>query len=231
LTRVKRLQVILSTHSPYVLSELPRDARILLARTTDGIEIVYGPSVELCLSEIDDKLYSELDIMVEDNESKVIVTELVRNYAPEIHQKIRIIPVGPYNVVDTLDRLDKEEKIPYNLLGIIDGDQEAKSAIKLPGKFAPEKQIIQDVSSKSVDKLAQVMILNRSLVEKEIIEVQTVIDYHEWLARLGDRFNVSPIILWNNLVSVWVKDCLPRDEALKLTDAIKDRLSRHRTAR
>lgn len=50
LARTKQLQVILSTHSPYILEELPPEARIFLDRTTAGISVVYGVTPALALN-------------------------------------------------------------------------------------------------------------------------------------------------------------------------------------
>lgn len=224
LTRVKRLQVVMSTHSPYILSELPPEARILLARTKDDVEIVYAPTLEFCLSEIDDKLHSELDVVVEDKESEILVGEIIRNYAPELCPRIRIIPVGAANVVETLHRLDLEKKFPYKLLGIVDSDQAGISAVILPGQFSPEKQIITDISKTATEKLAQTLMLDTAVVEKELSDVQLIIDYHEWLDRLSKKLNVPQGMLWVNLVYVWVKNCLNDEDALKITNIIKNRL-------
>ena len=105
LTRVKTLQIIISTHSPYILSELPEESRILLTRANQGVEIIYAPTVNLCLTKIDDELHPDLDIVVEDEESKAIVSEIIRMYGKEVNSRIRIIPAGPVNIVKNLAKL------------------------------------------------------------------------------------------------------------------------------
>jgi|Deesub1362A_J573_1020465.scaffolds.fasta_scaffold04573_4 predicted ATP-dependent endonuclease of OLD family len=42
LARKKYVQVILSSHSPFVLEELPSEARILLMRGADSVDVLYG---------------------------------------------------------------------------------------------------------------------------------------------------------------------------------------------
>jgi predicted ATP-dependent endonuclease of OLD family len=54
LSRQKRIQIILSTHSPYILEELPQEARIMLLPNTNGMEVIYGVSPEFALSNLDD---------------------------------------------------------------------------------------------------------------------------------------------------------------------------------
>ena len=48
LARIKKIQIILSTHSPYVLEELPEIARIMLVRLADRKDIIYNISNNFC---------------------------------------------------------------------------------------------------------------------------------------------------------------------------------------
>jgi predicted ATPase len=54
LSRKKKLQVILSTHSPYVLEELPLEANALLLPGPNGLSVIYGSTPEFALSRIDE---------------------------------------------------------------------------------------------------------------------------------------------------------------------------------
>ncbi len=224
LARVKTLQIIFSTHSPYVLSELPKEARILLARTNDGVEIIYAPSVEFCLSQIDDKMHAELDLLVEDEESKYLVSEVIRVYGYDINERVRILPAGSAGVVKLLTDLSIMKRVPYKMLGIVDADQiNMEPAIKIPGTYSPEKQVITDIT-KMVNKLSQVLRLDEMFVKRELDDVQTLSDYHEWLGKLSNKFNISKQTLWTWLVSVWVSECLPKNDAKDMISKIKERL-------
>jgi len=71
LCREREWQVIITTHSPYVLSELPPMARAYImemhgeARETSR-EIVYGVSPEFAMTKMDDVPQPECDLYVED---------------------------------------------------------------------------------------------------------------------------------------------------------------------
>lgn len=228
LTRIKTLQIIISTHSPYILSELPEESRILLTKTNQGVEIIYAPTVNLCLTKIDDELHPDLDIVVEDEESKIIVSEIIRNYGKEINPRIRIIPAGPVNIVKNLAKLSKSGRIPYNILGIIDADQdeEDKDLYKLFGSKAPERQIIEDVYSNSLSLkiLSDRLSLNEKVVKEEIEKIIVIPNHHEWLTRLENRFNLPNSILWTILVSIWVANCLPKEKGGELIKLIQNNL-------
>jgi hypothetical protein len=57
--RERELQIILTTHSPYVLDELPLEARAYILKKTNGREIVYGVSPDFAMSKMDDQPHFE----------------------------------------------------------------------------------------------------------------------------------------------------------------------------
>ena len=57
---MKKLQIILSTHSPFVLEELPPIARIMLMQLSDRKEIVYEVSTNFALASMDDGEHPDL---------------------------------------------------------------------------------------------------------------------------------------------------------------------------
>lgn len=80
-SRLKRLQVIVSTHSPYILEELPEEARILLLPSATGPSVVYGPSAEFALSRLDEDVHPDLYAFVEDREAGVMLREILASSA------------------------------------------------------------------------------------------------------------------------------------------------------
>jgi len=222
LTRTKTLQIIISTHSPYVLSELPEESRILLTKTSSGIETLYAPSVNLCLTTIDDELHPDLDIIVEDEEASGIVLEIIRKYYPEANSRIRVIPAGPDNIVRDLAKLSSDGKIPYKMIGVLDADQNSQEGLyKLFGTEAPERQVIKDVHSSYLPILANRLGISEEILRSEIGKIIVLPEHHEWLNRMQDRFNMSKVILWSMFVSIWVEKCLPENSANELVELVK----------
>ena len=101
LARQRRIQIILSTHSPYVLEELPQEARILLMTGPQGLNVVYGVSPEFAMSRMDDEVHPEAYVFVEDREAEIWLREILASSedTSEVLHKIQINPVGPSNVV------------------------------------------------------------------------------------------------------------------------------------
>ena len=77
LARHRRIQVILSTHSPYVLEELPPEARVLLLPGPAGLSVVYGVSTELAMTRIDETVHPEVYVFVEDREAAILLREVL----------------------------------------------------------------------------------------------------------------------------------------------------------
>jgi predicted ATPase len=227
ITRIKQLQVIVSTHSPYVLSELPMDSRILLARTNTGIEVIYAPSVEFCLTQIDDKLHTELDIIVEDEESQCLISEIIRKFIPEAVSRVKIIPAGSADVVRILATLSNSNRIPYKMIGIVDPDQEEMDpALILPGTEATEKQIIKDIHEKNLESALEDMInLKDDMIKKEISSVILTKDHHDWLDSLSDKFNINKEHLWACLSTIWVNKILTEGDIQDISSSIKEKLN------
>jgi len=225
LARIKMLQVVFSTHSPYILKEIPPESRILLTRTNEGVEIVYAPSVEFCLSQIDDKMHSELDILVEDEISKVLLSEIIRYLSPKILERVSILPVGSAEIIEVLMNLQNSGRSPYNLLGFVDGDQNNREALKIPGNFNPEKQIILDLYNRGlVDKLSNIFSLPEPEMNKLFEDIKVISNSHNWLVKMSEKLNMDSRTLWSYLVRIWVMNCLKKEEAQKSLDAIIKRL-------
>ena len=113
LSRSKKLQIILSTHSPFVLEELPAVARVMLTRFSDKKEILYNVSSKFALSTIDDVAHPELYVYMEDDEAATFFWEILKQKPDKYHEycaKIKVYPVGSCDVVGTLGNLGKEKE-------------------------------------------------------------------------------------------------------------------------
>lgn len=229
MARVKTLQIILSTHSPYILSELPEESRILLKRLKDEIKIVYAPSVEFCLSQIDEEIHAELDILVEDEESQMLLDSLIRYKKPEIAQRTRILPVGSADIIQLISRIAESGKLPYNVLGVVDADiTENEYSSKLPGKFNPEKQVLLDIIEKDKGKIVSEMLNQTESEIKTAFETTiTIQDSRTWIEELAKKFNISSKTLWAYLSVIWVRYCLLDSDSKNLLEAIEKRLQTH----
>lgn len=230
LTRVKKLQIILSTHSPFVLEELPPIARIMLVKLLDQKDILYGVSTEYALSTIDDVPHPELHAYLEDSEAVALFWEILRNQRANSYEdyckKIKAIPVGSCNIVDTLNSLEKDGKLPLRSLSIIDGDRknEFQNCLALPGDFAPEKQVLLDLKAQNWSGLSERFGIGAGTLFSVLDNAILLPDHHTWTSYIGDKIMQSKDAVWSILIKVWVSNCLDAQSASAFAQAIDDAL-------
>ena len=143
LVRKKKLQVIMSTHSPYILDELPPEGRILVKKLHDGSRIVqYGVSTNYAMGEIDEDLHPDLHVYVEDREAKVLLLEILKR-DEHVFSRVEVKEVGDAEIVKTLGRLCRNNKLPTRGIAILDGDvgtmQTTTAFTCLPTQGLPKK--------------------------------------------------------------------------------------------
>ncbi len=115
----QRLQLIFTTHSPFVFDVLPPDAKILLKKPSGRLEAIYAPSNSLAFIELTGTHHNDLTIYVEDEIAKQLVENL---FNASTTKRVTIIDVGSKeNVI----RMTSAHYINIGLgsaIGIGDGD-------------------------------------------------------------------------------------------------------------
>jgi predicted ATPase len=230
LCRQKKIQVILSTHSPYILEELPKEARILLLPGKSELNILYGISSEFAMSRLDDKVHPELNIFVEDKEAEIWLREIIasKDDGAEILQRIKIIAVGPSNVVKMLGELANKDKLPQKSFGIIDGDKEAgEGCISLPGEEAPEIVVYNDLKDANWLHLSERFGIGAGSLFNYLEEAMLEPEHHKWNEKIGDKILRSATSVWEIIANQWCKACLKEQERSLILNSINDLLSKN----
>ncbi len=228
--RQKKCQVILSTHSPYILQELPKEARVMIMSGTEGINIVTGITPEFAMSKMDDGDYPELDIIVEDNDTSVWLREILANLddADEILPRVRISPVGPANVVQIMGKLGYENKLPYKSIAIVDGDKDATlGCLKMPGKEAPEHVVFEELKNIKWASLPERFGIGAGILYSILDEVILNPDHHAWTTIIGNKVRMSSKSVWEILCNEWCRNCLTAEYKMKLKEDIAEKLLDH----
>ncbi|MBZ4422436.1 AAA family ATPase [Myxococcus sp. RHSTA-1-4] len=225
LSRQKRLQIIVSTHSPYILEELPEEARVLLLPGPNGVNTVYGASPEFALSRLDENARPELHIFVEDREAEVLLREILVS-APtgqEILPRLLILPVGPSNAVTIMGDLSAKKKLPYPSIAVVDGDTGAgNGCIALPGTVAPEKMVFGELKAKNWPNLTDRFGVGAGSLFAFLDDAMLEPDHHKWTGMVGDRILKSKSAVWDVLATEWVRSCLSQGERERIVSAISN---------
>jgi len=225
--RQKRVQVILSTHSPYVLEELPSEARVLLLPGGAASNIIYGASPEFALSRIDEEMHPEVHLFVEDREAEILLRQIIlsHNEGDGILARTKIAVVGPANVVTVLGQLGADDKLPYKSLAFLDGDQPVQpGCILFPGTTAPERMIYADLKTRNWPGIPARFGIGAGDLLAYLEDAMLNPDHHLWNAQVGNRVHKSKISVWEILVEEWVKTCLTPASRSTIVEAVANLL-------
>lgn len=224
LARLRRVQVIVSTHSPYVLEELPQEARVLLLPGPTGVNVVYGASPDFALSRLDEANHPELHVYVEDREAQVLVREILASShdGAALLPRVQLVPVGPSNVVEILGGLASTGKLPNRGIGVLDGEMAAAPGCSvLPGGRAPERVVFEELQAKEWPELPARFGVGAGDLLTWLEDAMLGPDHHDWTKAVGDRVIKSSASVWEIMASQWVKTCLLDADRAKLIEAIR----------
>ncbi|AGY57510.1 ATP-dependent nuclease [Gloeobacter kilaueensis] len=226
LSRQKRVQIIMSTHSPYVLQELPVEARILLLPGRESTNIVYGASAEFALSHLDENVHPEMLVFVEDREAQILLREILASdpQGIELLNRLAFVPVGPANVVSIMGDLSESNRLPYKSVAVLDGDQTNPNCMSLPGSDSPERVVFSDLKSKGWPCLPSRLGIGAGTLLTQIEEVMLEPQPHKWTTMIGDRVHKSSISVWEIMANQWCQSCLKTEDKNVLVHGIQESL-------
>jgi hypothetical protein len=222
LCRYREMQCIITTHSPYVLDELPPEGRIYLMESDGQKRIISGVSPAFAMTKMDDEIYPEADVYLEDERGATLLNEIItRSSQKDVLLRYQTIPFGAANVGRSLGIMVKERRFKRASVVFLDGDQgPSDGCLVLPGGDAPERVIFEGLSEKGTEGVAARIGRSPSDVADSCNAASLVNDHHEWVKYAADRLAVPGNVLWQAMCAEWCVKCLPPHEADKIGDAI-----------
>lgn len=138
----RHMQIILTTHSEYLLLALPQKSRIYLKREGARIAPIPGIGVRQAVSMMDGLAIPAIYILVEDDVAEAVVAELLRAHDADFLKTARIIVAGDKERIKQMMDVFEDQHMP--ICAVRDGDFAANPRLKmfkLFGQAAPEKEI------------------------------------------------------------------------------------------
>ena len=226
LSRELEAQIILTTHSPYVLGELPSVGRIYLMDSSAGKQIIKGVSPQFAMTKMDEDAHPEADVYAEDDRSADLLKEIIISQDRDIVSRLQFVPFGAASVGRALGQMI--ERFPRPSLVFLDGDQEPSvGCLILPGGDAPERIVFEGMAALVWSDIAKRLSRSESEVIDACNAAITSGDHHTWLRYAADRLVVGTKVLWQALCSEWCKKCLKAQDAKAITEAVKQILGGH----
>jgi predicted ATPase len=223
--REREIQIVLTTHSPYILEELPLSARIYILETEEIKRIVPGVSPQFAMTKMDDEVHPECDLYVEDVAAKVFLGEILARFGMELFTRCTIVPFGAASVGYALGQMASNKRFTRPSCVFLDGDNsEAPGCIILPGGDAPEQVVFKILREKKWGNLWTRIARDISRVSDACTRAMTLGDHHEWVRYSANELMCGGDILWQAMCAEWAS-FLSSDDAAKIVLPIEEVLS------
>ncbi len=226
MARENELQIMLTTHSPYILDELPPEGRIYIMDGAGGKTIVTGVSPEFAMTRMDEEQYPECDVYVEDNRASTFLSELLVSSNRDMLTRVRIIPYGAASVGLALGIMKSQKRFPLPSTVFLDGDQTQSAGCDLlPGDDAPERVVFEALEEKNWPDVPFMVNRGSSETIDELTKAMTISDHHSWVSTAADRLILGSDQLWHALCSSYAKHCATDEQRKQIFEPIQDALN------
>lgn len=222
LCRTRELQIIMTTHSPYILGELPPEARGYILREAGRREVVLGVSPEFAMTKMDDELHPECDVFVEDDRAAKMLREVLVARAPEVVSRIQLVPYGTANVGQALGQMVANNRFPRPSVVFLDGDQAPQIGCNLlPGGDAPERVVFEGLQAVNWGNLSARTGRPYNDIADACTRALTSNSHHEWVSLASAKLLLGGDILWQAMCAEWATSALPEPVGRAVADVVR----------
>lgn len=228
LARTLDLQIVVTTHSPVILDELPPEARAHIVQTAAGRTIVYGVTPEFAMTKMDDVPQFECDLYVEDERAERMLIEIMVAHSanPDTVLRCRTIKIGAASVGQAFGQAAHENRFPRPSFIFLDGDQgQSVGCMSLPGDDAPERVVFEALRAANWLDVAIRTKRAFSDVSDACSQAMSLPDHHEWIKYAANKLILGADNLWQVMCSEWAITCLPHEEGKKIVEPIEDAIN------
>lgn len=223
LCRDRELQIVVTTHSPYVLAELPLEARLYLMQGQSGRHVVGGVSPEFAMTRMDEYPHPECELFVEDDRAVTFLREIIVGHSRGLIERCAILPYGASNVGRSLGMMVSQDRFPRPTKVFLDGDQaDAPGCALLPGGDAPEIVVFTDLQKSNWGRLAERTGRQFAEVADACMRVQSLSNHHDWVNSAATVLQLSGETLWQAMCAEWATNCLQKAEGEAIIQGIQD---------
>lgn len=212
----KRHQVILSTHSEFILEALPSASRIYLNETSTGIEPIIGLTASQAKSLMAQGCVKALSILVEDECAASVLREIIRSIDPTFLRSVGIHPAGDCDTIAMTVRTLQTTGLPVTAVRDADrGPDPSNNIFALPGSHSPEREILNS------QRVRQYFESTYAVVLQDLDANLSQVDHHKWFRHIAERINHNETALLNEAARVYVGGLSENDRST-LTEQLKE---------
>ena len=176
------------------------------------------------MSKMDDEFHPEGDVYVEDEISRVFMTEIINQHGRDITGRVEVIPYGAASVGQALGQMLTGGRFKRPTRIFLDGDQASAQGAFCAGRRRPGKVVMEGLRAKQWGLLG--MRINRTPTEVSdaFTRAMTSADHHDWIFSAATALQLGTDALWQALCSFWSVDCLSESAAALIVNPIRESL-------
>lgn len=210
--REHEFQLIITTHSPYILEELPLEARMYILESNGVKEVVNGISPQFAMTKMDDDRHPECDLYVEDVAAATMLGELLAKHAKDVYLRCAIVPFGAASVGYALGIMVANKRFPRPSCVFLDGDSgPGQGCVILPGQDSPERVVFGALKGQAWANLWTRVGRDSSLVDDACSSAMTLNDHHEWVRVAANQLRCGASVLWQAMCAEWASSLKEND--------------------
>jgi hypothetical protein len=218
-------QILIATHSEHLFQALPRQARILMVRTSAGLEVLHDVSNLRAARELTNTMRTNGPlILVEDDAAAAFLREIFRQVDPAMHNNCAIVGVG--NDDDVQHLTSNLRGAGLRVVGVRDGDRaEAPGELlfSLPGGDAPETVLVSNDNLQSAEATLLAGVLKAFERAMPIGQGHPATERDKRvLQQIARELNMAPPDLASRLTQIWLLK--HRDAATALVEKVRGAL-------
>lgn len=194
-------QIILSTHSSVILNALPPEARKLLIRDKSGVELRDRISTTHVRSILSAGHVRNLDICVEDEFAKVLLTEALRKKRKDLLKAVAIHAIGDKDAVrEATYVLKKTGKKSIAVRDADVGQDKVNSLYSFPGEKPPEVEVFTN------QKVKQLIDERYGIDVDWVLQRDEVKDHHKIAACIASEAESSEDVIRALVIDAYIND-------------------------
>jgi len=219
----KGLSIILTTHAPAIIANLPNANIILVSKGAHGTVASIGPSKAQVNDLLGATTRKRAFVLVEDSAAHQFTIALLGETNPDVLSQVEVAQVGSAAKINSvLSTLPLSRQGWLSLIGVYDGDMRGRvdpsqfnwPHLFLPGEVSPE-QILRDCLTSREDGqeiLATELHRTRESVALALDAVDGL-DVHDWFTQLPVSLGCDHSTLMLALTRIWLRDNEPTANA------------------
>ncbi|WP_168792412.1 ATP-dependent nuclease [Paraburkholderia aromaticivorans] len=219
----KGLSIILTTHSPAIIANLPNRNIVLISKSANGTSASIGPSKVQVNDLLGATTLKRALVLVEDRAAHQFALALLGETNLDVLSHVEVVEAGSAAKIDSvLSTLPLSRHGWLNVIGVYDGDMRARVDSRhfnwphlfLPGEVSPEHILRDGLTSRhdGQDLLATELRRARDAVGVALDAVDGL-DAHDWFTQLPVSLGCDHPALMAALVRIWLRDNKPAADA------------------